>query len=117
MMSHAHHSVTGRFDVDKKVELVGTITKVDWLNPHIKIFMDVTGEDGSVTEWMLSAAPPAFLRRVGITKKKLLGDGSQVTTRGALARDESLKHQWVYRITFEDGTIFQMSSPNRARST
>ncbi len=110
-VTSAHHSVSGRFDYHDEVTMTGVITRVDWLNPHIRVFLDVSGEDGAMTTWLMSAAPPAFLRRAGISKSKLLGDGTPVAVQGIRARDPELDHMWVYRITFEDGHFFQMSGP------
>lgn len=110
----AHHSVSGRFDYDDEISMTGVITRVDWLNPHIRLFIDVTGEDGAISTWQMSAAPPAFLRRAGISRSKLMGDGTPVSVSGIRARDPNLDHMWVYRITFADGHFFQMSGPRGA---
>ena len=109
----SHHSVDGRYDRQKTVTLNGVITKVDWINPHIRMYFDVTDDDGSVTTWEISGAPPTFLRRAGISKSLIVADQSPeapVELIGILARDEQLKHIWVYHIKYQDGHFIQFSS-------
>ena len=59
----AHHSVPGQFDVSKPMTLTGTISKVDWINPHIYVHLDVKSDKGAVTTWALATLPTAMMRR------------------------------------------------------
>ena len=107
---NAHHSVPGRYDYDDEITLTGKITRIDWINPHVRILLDVTNDDGSVTVWELSSAPAQFMRRAGISKSKLANDGGEpVEVFGIRSRDPSLNHMWAYRITYADGHFYQLS--------
>ncbi|PYS05467.1 MAG: hypothetical protein DMG12_07595, partial [Acidobacteria bacterium] len=71
----SHHSFTAEYDGTKPVKVTGTVTKVEWTNPHIWFYVDVKDENGNVTSWAFSAAPPGVLQRRGITKDVLkIGD-------------------------------------------
>ena len=74
-----HHSVSGVFSGEKPFEVTGVITDVEWINPHIYLHLNVTDETGNVTEWQLETAPTAFMRKAGITKAMLMGDGEPTT--------------------------------------
>src|SRR5437867_7552862 len=67
----AHHAYTAEFDTTKPVKLSGILTKVEWSNPHIWIYLDVKDDKGNVTNWGFSASPPGMLQRRGITKNSL----------------------------------------------
>jgi len=58
----AHHSVAGQFDASKRITITGTVTKVDWINPHTYLHIDVADEQGAVTSWRLESLPTAMLR-------------------------------------------------------
>ena len=67
----AHHSFSAEFDNDKKVNLQGTVTKVDWMNPHIWIYLDVKDDKtGAVASWQCEGGPPNTLTRNGWTKNE-----------------------------------------------
>jgi hypothetical protein len=84
----AHHSFAADFDADKPVTLSGTVTKIEWANPHTWFFIDVKGADGKVANWGLELAGPAQLVRVG-WRRDSLKVGDAVTVEGRLARDGS----------------------------
>jgi len=84
----AHHAYTAEFDTTKPVKVTGVVTKLEWSNPHIWIYLDVTDDTGSVTNWGFSASPPGMLLRRGITKNSLkIGD--VLTISGHRAKDGS----------------------------
>ena len=68
----AHHSFAAEFDAKKPVKLSGTVTKMEWINPHAWIYIDVKNTDGTVTNWMVEAGAPNALLRRGWTKNSLL---------------------------------------------
>ena len=68
----AHHSVAGQFDESKSVTLKGVISKVDWVNPHIYLYIDVK-TDGETVTWSLGTVPTAMARRAGLTKESISG--------------------------------------------
>ena len=84
----AHHSFAAEYDANKPVTLKGNVTKVDWINPHSWVHIDVTGADGKVTNWNCETAPPNTLYRQG-WRRDSLKDGDEVTIEGFLAKDAS----------------------------
>jgi uncharacterized protein DUF6152 len=105
----AHHSVAGQFDNSKPVTLTGVITKVDWINPHIYIHLDVEGEQGAVTTWRLASLPTAMLRKAGLTREMLIADGATVTVNAIMARDGTQHLAWVSKLTYADGHYYQLA--------
>ena len=107
--AQGHHSVSGVFDSDRPFEINGVVTEVEWINPHIYLHLEVTDADGSITRWQLETAPTAFLRKAGISKAMLEGNGTPVTITGI--ESHTLPNVgWIRRITFEDGRYFQISA-------
>ena len=84
----AHHSFSAAYDLQLPVALTGTITKVEWTNPHGWIFIDVKRPDGSVVNWGIETGAPTALARRGV-KKGVLAVGMVVEVRGYRAKDGS----------------------------
>jgi hypothetical protein len=84
----AHHSFPAQYDIDKPITLTGKVTKVEWTNPHIFIYADVTDESGNVVAWAFEMGGPNALLRQG-WKRDSLQPGDLVTFEGSLARDGS----------------------------
>jgi hypothetical protein len=84
----AHHSFAAQYDRSKSVTLTGTVTKIEWMNPHVYFYMDVKGDDGKVTNWACEMGNPAGLYRRG-WKKEALKIGGTVVVAGSLAKDGS----------------------------
>ena len=84
----AHHSFAAEFDGNKKITLTGTVTKVDWVNPHAYIYVDVKGADGAVVNWGIETGAPNALYRQG-WRKDDLKVGDTVTLDAFLAKDGS----------------------------
>jgi hypothetical protein len=104
----AHHSPSAEFDMAKRVSISGTLTKVDWVNPHIVVFLDVKGNDGTVENWRMESNPPAWFRRVGVNRNDLAkGIGQTVTVEGNRAKDGAL-YMYMLKITFADGTSLEL---------
>ena len=97
----AHHAYTAEFDTTKPVKLTGELTKVEWSNPHIWIYLAVKDNDGNVTTWGFSASPPGMLTRRGITKNSLKL-GETLTVSGHRAKDGSHNASGNV-VTFADG--------------
>ena len=97
----AHHAESAEYDATKPVKVTGTISKVEWLNPHIWFYVDVKDENGKVTTWAFSGAPPGMLQRRGITKGSLKL-GETLTISGHRAKDGSNNASGNV-VTFADG--------------
>src|SRR5215510_11380003 len=82
----AHHAFAAEFDAGKPVKFKGTVTKMEWINPHAWIHIDVKGDDGKITPWMIEAAAPNALLRRGWTKQSLL-PGVEILVEGYRAKD------------------------------
>jgi hypothetical protein len=84
----AHHAFAAEFDVNKPMVLKGTVTKMEWINPHAWIHIDVKDDKGNTTEWMIEAGAPNGLLRRGFTKNSLL-PGTAIVVEGWQAKDGS----------------------------
>jgi hypothetical protein len=84
----AHHAFTAEFDAQQPITLHGTVTKVEWTNPHAWINLDVKGEDGQVVAWRVEAGAPNALLRRGFTKN-YLPPGAEIVVQGFKAKDGS----------------------------
>ena len=98
----AHHSEAAEYDSAKPVKVTGTLTKVEWQNPHVWFYVDVKDDSGKVTTWGFSTAPPGALLRRGVTKAAFK-IGATLNVQGSRARDGS-NNASGRSITFEDGT-------------
>jgi hypothetical protein len=97
----AHHSFAAQFDDTKPVKMTGTVTKVEWSNPHIWFYIDVKDKDGKVTNWGFSGGPPGVMMRRGITRNSIkIGD--VVVVDGFRAKDGS-NNASSGTVTFTDG--------------
>jgi hypothetical protein len=84
----AHHSFNAQYDRNKPATLTGPVTKLDWINPHARFFLDVKDAAGKVTNWEVELGPPAMLMRSGWSRAAL-PIGATVTVNGSLAKDGS----------------------------
>ena len=82
----AHHSFAAEYDSTKPITLKGTVTKVEWMNPHIWIYLDAKDDKGSVTKWQCEGGPPNGLTRQGWTKDALK-TGDAITIEGFRSKD------------------------------
>ena len=98
---YAHHSGAAEFDSNKKINLTGVVTKLEWTNPHAHFYMDVKDASGNVAHWNLELASPNVLIRNGWSRNSIK-PGDQVTVTGAQAKDSSTVGTAAV-ITFPDG--------------
>ena len=110
---YAHHSVPGQFDMSLEVEWTGVITKIDWINPHTYIYLEIKNEDGTVVTWKLESVPTAMMRKAGLTREMIMGDGGTVTVHGLVARDRTKHLGFINKITYPDGHFFRFSPSPR----
>jgi len=104
----AHHAFAAEFDSNKPVKFEGTVTKMQWINPHVWLHMDVKTPDGKVENWAFEAGTPNVLFRRGFTKNSLL-PGTRIVIDGYRAKDGSRRANGR-DITFPDGRKMFMGS-------
>jgi hypothetical protein len=97
----AHHAFAAEFDIDKPVKLQGTVTGMEWVNPHAWIHIDVKGPDGAIQHWMVEGGSPNILLRRGFTRKSLEA-GTEVSIEGFQAKNKENRANGA-NITFKDG--------------
>jgi hypothetical protein len=107
----AHHSFAAEFDQDKPVTITGTLTKVDWINPHIYLYLDVKDQSGNPSTWSFETLPPGWFHRIGL-ERKMFPLGETVTITGFGAKDGSKNLGWIRKVQFADGRIMQITSDN-----
>jgi len=99
----AHHSFSVAFDLSNKFTITGTLTKIDWRNPHIELFLDVKGGNGEVEAWVLESMPPTFFRSRKVTKADFENVlNKELTFQAVRARDGS-RSGIALQVTFPDG--------------
>jgi hypothetical protein len=106
----AHHSFEAEYDAAKPIKITGTVTKVEWMNPHARFYVDVKDEKGKVTNWNFELGSPNVLKRQG-WQRDSLKTGDMVTVEGYLAKDGSTLAN-ARRVTLADGRkVFAGSAP------
>ena len=106
----AHHSFAAEFDINKPVKLEGTVTSMEWINPHSWIHLDVKGPDGKVISWMVEGGSPNILLRRGFTKKSL-ERGTVIIVDGYQAKTGENRANGA-NITFTDGRRLFLGGSN-----
>ena len=105
----AHHSVPGTFDVNKTTVIKGTVSKVDWINPHIYIYVDVKDGSGAVTTYKVETLPTNHMRRAGVTRTDIM-EGAK-TGAVVVHMYPALKNPaagFLLRITFAAGHFYHL---------
>jgi hypothetical protein len=105
----AHHSFAAEFDANQPVTLKGTVVKMEWINPHSWIHLDVKNPDGTVTRWMIEGGTPNTLVRRGFTKNSLL-PGTEITIEGYRARNGANRANGADLILPDGKRLFMGSS-------
>ena len=106
----AHHSATAEFDVAHRTTISGTLTRVDWVNPHIVVFVDAKGASGPEA-WKFQSQSPAWFRRFGVTRVDFSrAMGQTITVEGNRAKDGSLIG-FLLKATFADGRSVAAEAP------
>jgi hypothetical protein len=98
---HAHHAFAAEFDASKPFKIRGTIVKMEWINPHTWLHLDVKRPDGKTERWMIEGGPPNALYRRGFTKNSL-PQGAELVVEGFRAKDGTLKGNGR-ELTFANG--------------
>jgi len=105
----AHHSVAGTFNIEKTVAITGTISKIDWINPHIYIYVDVKDRSGAVTTWKVETLPTNHMRRAGVTKEEIWqGDKAGDVTVHMYPAHLNKTAGFLLRLTFPEGHFMHL---------
>ena len=107
---HAHHAFAAEFDINQPVKLQGKVQKMEWINPHAWIHVEVTGADGKTVTWMVEGGSPNILLRRGFTKDSLL-PGTEVIVEGYRAKNGDYRANGS-NITFKDGKRLFLGGSN-----
>jgi hypothetical protein len=86
----AHHAIQAQFDFDKPLHLTGTLTKIEWINPHAYMFLDVKERDGKVRNWALEMVGPAGMKKAGLSRtdhRTGFKVGDTISVNGFMAKD------------------------------
>ena len=108
----AHHSIGGVFEESKQMALKGTLTKIEWINPHIHLYLDVTEPDGKKTTWEIETFPTNWMRKAGISKAAVWANaeaGEIVVVNVNPSRDLSEHRAYLLRITYPDGHFIHVT--------
>ena len=106
----AHHSPSAIFDMTKRTPLTGVLTRVDWINPHVLVSMDVKTDSGKTETWKFESNPPLWFKKVGVNRADFAkAIGQPVKVEVNRARDLSNLYGYLYKITFQDGTSLELT--------
>src|SRR5690242_7206018 len=107
MPASAHHAVQAQFDLQKPFSVTGVVTKVEWINPHSYLYLDVTDSSGKVKHWAFEMAGPGALRRAGLSRADRGGmkPGDTITVNGVLAKDGT-DSGLIKELKLPDGRVF-----------
>jgi Family of unknown function (DUF6152) len=109
----AHHAVTAEFDLSKTFTISGTISKLEWINPHVFIYVDVKDDSGNVVTYAFGNASPGFLRRGGVLGT-MFHKGDQVTVDAYAPKDGTPHRGFINAVHFADGHTIVLSKDGRS---
>ena len=106
----AHHSFSVEYDAEKPVKVTGTVTKLEWTNPHARLYVDVVERDGTTTNWNFEMASPNILERNGWSRRAVMPDDEVVVEGfgGRVAADRGIANS----VTFSDGRALFAGAPD-----
>jgi hypothetical protein len=105
----SHHSLAGQFDTAKSFEIDGVVSRVDWVNPHTYVYVDVKQPDGSQLTYKLESLPVAMMRKAGLSRQELLGDGHKVHAKAHPARNGTVTLGYLLMLKMPDGKEVQFA--------
>ena len=111
----AHHSPSAIFDMSKHVSVTGTLTRIDWINPHIVLAVEAKGDGGKVEQWTFQSNPPSWYKSVGLARADFAkAIGQTITVQAVKARDGSL-YGYMDKIKLPDGTSYELINGAEAK--
>lgn len=105
----AHHSLSGQFDTTRSFQITGVVSRVEWVNPHTQVYVDVKQGNGALVTYKLESLPVAMMRKSGLSKNDLLGDGRPVVIDAYPARGDTPHLGYLLHIKLPDGREIQFS--------
>jgi hypothetical protein len=105
----AHHSISGQFDTTKTFEITGVVSRVDWVNPHTQVYVDVKQPNGSMLTYKFECLPVAMMRKAGLSKNELVGEGRPVSIKAHPARNGTATLGYLLVMKMPDGREIQFS--------
>jgi hypothetical protein len=104
----AHHSPSAIFDMAKHIAVTGTLTRIDWINPHIVLWVDAKSDDGKVEHWTFQSNPPSWYRSVGLARADFAKVIGQSVTIGAVRARDGTLYGYMDKIKLPDGTSLEL---------
>jgi hypothetical protein len=105
----AHHSLSGQFDTSKHFAISGVVSRVDWMNPHVYVYVDVKDKAGKLQTYRLESLPVAMMRKAGLSRQTLLGDGKPVDIQAYPARNGDPLLGYMLNLKLPDGREVQFN--------
>ena len=111
-----HHSPSAIFDMSKRITMTGVLTKVDWINPHITMSIDVKTESGKTETWNFESNPPLWFKKVGVNRADVAKSlGQPIKVEFNRAKDQSIMYGYLYKITFQNGSSLELTNADYPR--
>ncbi|MEO6186149.1 MAG: DUF6152 family protein [Steroidobacteraceae bacterium] len=107
--THAHHSLSGQFDVTRSFEITGVVSRVEWVNPHTYLYVDVRQPDGAMLTYKFESLPVAMMRKAGLSKQDLQASGKAVTIQAHPARSGVPTLGYLLHLHLADGRDIQFA--------
>ena len=104
----AHHATTTVFDITKKVTITGTLTQVDWVNPHIAMFIEAKSGSAETRSWRIETNPPAWFQRINLERQNFAKAIGQTVVVEANPAKDGTPYGFLMNIKFEDGTSVEV---------
>ncbi len=105
----AHHSLSGQFDTARTMEITGVVSRVEWVNPHTYVHVDVKQPDGALVTWRIESLPVAMMRKAGLSKGELAGDGRPVWVQLHPSRGSDPHLGYLVQLRLADGREIQFA--------